>query len=212
MRKTLTGKTLPPSTVRHDQAIFSLKVSPDNSKAACLYRSHDDGSDSSVIRILEVHSGDVIGDPINVGMETWSNRIIMSFSSNTKRLIVVGGRNVTIYRVSATGKLAAGPLKRKYTVRGAELSSDETRCLLLAWAHVSEVLDVPSWKILGTGIAPALPNAGLYTRVHISIDGNRVIQPDARAVTIFDVASLSASHHNISIASITPLQQANSSL
>jgi hypothetical protein len=125
----------------HGQAIWQLKVLPDNMSLACQY-------DDYVIRISDVHSGNIIGNPIMFDFGC------MSFSANSRRLIVARTRDVAIYNVE-TGKLLCGPLEWAYNESyiepaRVELSCDETH--LVVWTrHGSfRVLDVQCEKVIAT--------------------------------------------------------------
>jgi WD40 repeat protein len=163
----------------HGRTIEQVEFSSDHARVVCL---HDD----NFVRIMDILSGNVIGDPIVD---------VTSFQISAKgKLLVWQVKLFTIYDVD-TGKLEDGPLQREYLINGMALSFDETR--LLVWgARRFEVLDMPSGKVVAA--ATDVLDRGL-----ISSDGNRVIRRSG-TIEIFDVTSLSA-HRNVScLASVTP--------
>ena len=164
----------------HGRTIRHVGFSSDHRRVVC---RHDD----YFLRIMDVLSGDFIGDPI-VDVTRFE------ISVNGK-LLVAQEKLLTIYNID-TGKLEDGPLERKSVIWGMALSFDETRLLVWGIQHF-EVLDVAS----GTVVAVATDSRGWGL---ISSDGNRVIK-EYGEITIFDVTSLSANHRNVSrLASITP--------
>jgi WD40 repeat protein len=169
----------------HGRTIVKVKFSSDHARVVCL---HDD----YFCRIMDVLTGDVIGDPIVVH-STVDYRFEISANG---RLLVGQGNCPTIYNVG-TGKLEDGPLERDYWISGMALSFDETR--LLIWGGgCFEVLDMPS----GTVVAAATET---LIGGFISSDGNRVIRRDLNEIAIFDVTSLSDNHRNVSrLVSVTP--------
>jgi WD40 repeat protein len=184
----------------HGQVIQSLAVSPDNRSLACRY-------DDNVIRTSDVHSGNIIGDPIMFDFGC------MSFSADGRRLVVARARDVAIYDVE-TGKLLYGPLEWAYDesnipiAAGVELSCDETR--LVIWTQVGNfhVLDVQCATVIAT--APR-ENFWHCNWCAISFDGTSIVRYNGQEVTVFDVNLLPAPHcgddHIISITSSPTCQQ-----
>jgi WD40 repeat protein len=177
----------------HGQVIQSLEVSPDKMSMACRY-------DDYVIRISDVHSGNIVGDPIMFDFDC------MSFSANGRRLVVARTRDVAIYDVE-TGKLLYGPLEWAYDESyikpaGVELSRDETRLVVWTRDGSFRVLDVQCAKV----IAPVTRgNLWDCNWCAMSFDGTSIVRYDGWEVTVFDVNLLPAPHcgddHIISITS-----------
>jgi WD40 repeat protein len=180
----------------HGQVILQLKVSLDNTSLACRY-------DDNVIRMSNVHSGNIIGNPIMFDSDC------MSFSINSRRLIVARAQDIAIYDVE-TGRLLHGPLEWAYDEsyqpkpkpRGVELSCDETR--LVVWTSDGDfyVLDGQCAKVIATS-TPG--KSGYCDWCAISFDGTSVLRCSDQGVTVFDVNLLPAPHYGVNrIASITP--------
>jgi WD40 repeat protein len=184
----------------HGRIIKEAVFSPDNTRVFCLY--HDD----SHVTILDVHSGSIIGDSIDVDCDYWGKfRPSIPFSPKGKQLVAVKGKSATIFNVD-TGKLMHGPFQRGYKLEGADLSIEETRLLLWDYWTAFEVLDVPSGNVIAVGKRNIWgPNHNL-----ISPHGDHVItyslNPwDGMMITVFDVNSLSLNDSDgIGLASVTP--------
>ncbi|KIM84421.1 hypothetical protein PILCRDRAFT_6095, partial [Piloderma croceum F 1598] len=162
----------------HGRIIKEAFFSPDNTRVFCLY--HDD----SHVTILDVHSGRIIGDSINVDRDDFDQSRI-TFSPKGKRFVAVKGRSATIYNVD-TGKLMHGPFEREYELAGADLSIEETRLLIWDGGRIFEVLDVPSGNVVATGERHDWQGFNLLSR-----HGDHVITypryPDKdMVITIFD--------------------------
>jgi WD40 repeat protein len=132
----LTGESII-DRYTHGRDITDVIFSPDNKKVVCLY--HTD----NCVSILDVHSGNVVDDSIDVDVSD-----IWIASPNGHRIITLKGKHIAIYDLD-TGMLVYGPFKTTYTAVGAELSLDETH--LLVWDKQSfEVLDIPSGNVIAS--------------------------------------------------------------
>ncbi|KIM86175.1 hypothetical protein PILCRDRAFT_5220 [Piloderma croceum F 1598] len=177
----------------HGRIIKEAMFSPDNTRVFCLY--HDD----SHVTILDVHSGSIIGDSIDVDRDHFS-KFRVAFSPKGKRFVAVKGKSATIYNVD-TGKLMHGPFEREHKLEGADLSIEETRLLIWEERRIFEVLDVPSGNVIATG--------NRRGDCLLSRHGDHVITysryPDRdTAITIFDVNSLSNDSDGTRLACVTP--------
>jgi WD40 repeat protein len=191
----------------HGRIIKEAVFSPDNTRVFCLY--HDD----SHVTILDVHSGSIVGDSVNVDYDRRGKfRPRIAFSPMGKRLVVLKGKSATIYNVD-TGKLMHGPFERGYKIEGADLSIEETRLLLWDDWEVFEVLDVPSGNIVATGkrntkgthshlISPHGDHVITYNSL---VDEEYIVDEEDMVITIFNVKLLSLNDSDgTDLASVTP--------
>lgn len=185
---TITGEDVT-EKYTHGRDITNVIFSPDN-KVVCLCFDN-------CISILDVHSGNVIGD-LDVDLCDVFLHSPVAFSPNGRQILAITRMHIAIHDLD-TGKLVYGPFDRTYTIEGTELSLDETR--LLVWNSQSsfEVLNIPSGNVIASSKLGPSPHDAV-----ISSNGDHVVATYSDAITIFDILSLSSHCYNISIESVAP--------
>ena len=180
----------------HGQSIMKpMQFSPDGSKVACM---HDD----MVIRILDVFSGNVIGNPI--GPIQTNNMVFCKFGFLAKGKIFVWlVDGITCHNINSE-EVEYVPLRKGFSKWGSNsvaLSSDGTHLVVCKFAEL-EVLHIKSGKTVGT-LSPFFHSANAECVLSHS---NHIIAYDclSNSIRLFDVSSLSANHYDGHVQFVTP--------
>lgn len=186
-----------PTTSSGVQWYYQPTVSPDERRAVTITQSSDPdtGAQTSVITVVDTHTGEVVGDPI-----TADGNAHVAFTTDSSHLFVVANGNYaaqqTIITVldAETGAVVGDPLTIDNQYSYVSFSEDGRRAFVTTEDRdynnpdaAFAVFDTATGELLGEPVVVAAPT---YASVQFSDDGSRALmrttKDDTQTITIID--------------------------